>query len=236
MEKVAYKYNYGKTLAKTDSYLIKGIRGAVRHRVMAVCKERGINVCHTSDKIEDKHGKKFIQYGFHPAGSCIDTKECLVHKIFGSLRHKGKITVFCKPVVTFPKERSAAVPVEDVQVVRVATENRIVQGYDGRSIQDFQERYISGRIIFEIKVSQCRPEEVGLLFHALIGLKRVGGGYNSGYGHVNVEKIAYVERTIVKTPKYSKKEKAFVMETATKEKSLEQELRRSMTAWIEGYE
>ena len=46
-----------------DSYLIKGLRGAVRHKVMEVCFLAGLEVCHTSDKTEDKDKNPLLPQG-----------------------------------------------------------------------------------------------------------------------------------------------------------------------------
>ncbi|MHA1331467.1 MAG: hypothetical protein ACTSR2_10365 [Candidatus Hodarchaeales archaeon] len=95
-----YEYKNGKE-TKTSSataYMIKGLRGSLRHQVMECCKKHGLEVCHTSDKKTEQKGNSLLPEGFHLQGSCSSEKECLVHTVFGSKQHQGKIRVSARPI------------------------------------------------------------------------------------------------------------------------------------------
>lgn len=197
-----YRYKSGKEIKETTAtaYLIKGLRGTLRHRVMAQCKERGLEVCHTSEKATDKKGNSLLPEGFHLLGSCIDNGECIIHSIFGSMRHKSKIRVSALPIAnishkTFKTDYK-------VQNVQIATEKRVNLSYDGKSIQDFGERYFAGDFEFEIDVTECNPSELGLLVESVMYLQKLGRGYNSGYAEIIVKSFGLVERSIRRTPKW----------------------------------
>ena len=57
---VSYKYTSGKEEKETtvETYYIKGLKGAIRHEMMRICKNNNLEVCHTTDKETDKSGNK----------------------------------------------------------------------------------------------------------------------------------------------------------------------------------
>ena len=186
--------------ATATAYHIKGLRGTIRHRVMAQCKERGLEVCHTSDKETDKKGNRFLPEGFHLIGSCVENGECIVHSIFGSRGHRSKIRVSSLPIAHITQTTYKTD--YKVQIVRISTENRVNLSYDGKSIQDFGERYFTGDFEFEIDVTECNPSELGLLVEAVMYLQKLGRGYNSGYAEIIVKSFGLVKRSISRTPKW----------------------------------
>ena len=62
----------GSENGKDDSkrYLMKGIRGWINHAMIALAKEEGVEVCHTSDKTETQSGENLLPEGVHPKGKC----------------------------------------------------------------------------------------------------------------------------------------------------------------------
>lgn len=122
---VNYKKNtkWQEKIVKT--YIIKGLRGAVRHAVMEECKAKGIEVCHTTNKEEDKSQNKLLVDGFHLLGSCINKKECIIHQIFGSMRQESIISVSSDPIIFIDDKFSTFKFSENLQVVHIATEKRI---------------------------------------------------------------------------------------------------------------
>ena len=45
-------------------YLVKGLRGVLNHAIMALAKQRGIEVCHSSDKKETQTGDNLLPEGY----------------------------------------------------------------------------------------------------------------------------------------------------------------------------
>lgn len=225
-----YQYKSGKEIKETTAtaYLIKGLRGTIRHRVMAQCKERGLEVCHTSDKETDKKGNSLLPDGFHLLGSCVENGECIVHSIFGSMRHRSKIRVSSLPIAnishkTFETDYK-------VQNVQIATENRVNLSYEGKSIQDFGERYFAGDFEFEIDVTECDPSELGLLIESVMYLQKLGRGYNSGYAEIIVKSMTLVDRSIRRQPKWLTTNE-FVIEEQVTEKRLPKKVIHALEEW-----
>lgn len=216
---------------KEKTYIIKGIRGAVRHAVMKECKNRGIEVCHTTNKEEDKSKNKLLVDGFHLLGSCAGDKECIVHQIFGSMRQESIISVHTDPIIYIDERINTYEFFEDLQVVHIATEKRLCLTYDRKSAQNFNDKYFSGEIHFKINVSKCTPIQIGLLISAIINMKRVGGGYNSGYSHSKTLSINLVEQVEERSLVWNQKNKEHNIKEEIKEKNKKKLLLQSVEAW-----
>jgi hypothetical protein len=229
---VDYTYKNGKETktAKVETYLIKGVRGAVRHQTMAICNDRGLEVCHSTDKEVDKSGNKLLPAGFHLLGNCLNNGgPCIIHSIFGSKGHEGKISLTSLPIASIPHKTFKS-DIE-LQKVQIATENRLCKTFTGKSVQDFGERYFSGQFTFEIDVTKCDETELGLLLNAAIKLDRLGRGYNSGYGHLKVLKFQLVKRKIKRYPEWQ--DDSFVVKEDITEESLAQEVIDALQDWEE---
>jgi len=227
-----YEYKNGKEM-KTSSataYMIKGLRGSLRHQVMECCKKHGLEVCHTSDKKTDQKGNSLLPEGFHLQGACSPEKECLVHAVFGSKQHQGKIRVLAKPIANISHKTFQTKT--QFQNVHISTENRVALTLDGRSIQDFGERYFSGEFEFEIDVTECTPEELGLLIEASMTMKKLGRGYNAGYGELIILKMRLVEIESCLKPKMEENN-GFTIETQIVEKAIPEEFIEALKIWQE---
>ena len=232
---VTYKYDSKGTTktSRADTYLIKGLRGAVRHGIMMICKTIGLEICHTSDKEKDKHDVLLLPSGFHLQASCLEQEnECIVHKFLGSKNHKSKISVSAPPIV-FQKYESANYEDSEfpVQPVHMATENRVAMTYDGKPIQDFGERYFSGVFYFEINVTECKSEELGLIIEAVRHLEKLGRGFNSGYGHIEVKQIQMFKRTFTEALNWSEDSQAWKIVRKLEDKALKNQLLDALTTW-----
>ncbi len=227
------KYQYGtgkeKKEAETQIYLIKGLRGAVRHAVMWVCKTYGMEVCHTTDKQEDKSGNKLLPAGFHLLAACAKEQSCIVHEIFGSKGKESLIAVFADPI-TSVNHKTAQFD-QQIQNVHIATENRVNKTYDGKTVQDFGERYFSGHFSFEINVTRCSSTQIGLLIEAIMNIEKMGRGYNSGYGHVLVEAFQLLNRTIERKPIFETDSGEFKIQQIIDNQPLKQEVKDAMKGW-----
>ena len=199
---IKYSYKNGKDEkeATSESYFLKGIRGAIRHQVMKICYDAGEEVCHTSDKATDKMGNSLLPEGFHLTGSCKGNGECIVHQVFGSMGTEGLISVYAEPITSI-SHKSAKTEVK-VQKVHIATENRVCMTFDNKSVQNFGERYFSGEFTFEIDVTCCTSEQIGLLIESVINMQRLGRGYTAGYGKIHIKQIQLLERTTKRIPEW----------------------------------
>jgi hypothetical protein len=226
---VEYTYKNGKEkkTSKTQTYLIKGIRGSIRHQVMKLCRSHGLEVCHTSDKETDKHGNQLLPDGFHLLGSCINKEECIIHQIFGSKGNPSKISVYADPIASI-SHTSARIPIQ-LQNVQIATENRTVQAFNGKSIQDFGERYFSGEFTFEIDITECEKKELGLLLEAIMNLQKLGGGYNFGYGRLQIKRFQLLKRSINRLPEW--KDGSFIVKEEIDETSEKKSVVEALKSW-----
>ena len=225
-----YTYKSGKDYkqAEATAYFIKGIRGVIRHQAAILCKNKGLDVCHSTDKEKDKHGNSLLPTGYHLLGSCTDNGECILHSIFGSKRNPSKIRVYALPIAnithkTFQTEFK-------IQNVQISTENRIICTYDGQSVQNFKERYFSGVFEFEIEVTDCTSEELGLLIETVVNLKKIGRGYNTGYGDLNVIHFQLVQRTTSRSPQWNDEEH-FVVHEDILETPLKEKVEAALNTW-----
>ncbi len=193
-------------------YLIKGLRGLLNHSMMSVAKQRGMEVCHSSDKIETQSGEKLLPIEFHPNGSCYPENECIRHKLMGSIK-KQSILRF-EPVVVISENLKGNI--DGAQKMHIATEKRnsLVYGTK-RAIQDFGDRYVSGKFTMIIEfLKDLTKEELRFLLQSILYMPELGlgGSVNSGSGKLKLEEIILQEvkrsRTIGKNGKVIEKEKA----------------------------
>jgi len=265
--KVPYTYEGIKNNKKVikeeyvDTYLIKGIRGALRHAVMKICKQYGYEVCHSTDKteikdpnqsrdrdnteknntenIDPKTKKKKVKMlsilpeGFHPIGTCLKSKtgECLVHTIFGSIRKESKFRVHCNPVADVNKK--TATFQTKVQLMTAKMENRTVFSYDNIPAQNFEERYISGFFSFELNVSKCEPKELGMLLEAAIHISRLGRGYNAGYGSIQILSYEIFKCEIIFGSTWNAELQKHMLTEESKEVALPEKAQEALEAWHE---
>lgn len=226
---IRYSYRNGKEEkeAISESYFLKGIKGAIRHQVMKTCYDAGVEVCHTTDKATDKVGNNLLPHGFHLLGSCKGNGECIVHQVFGSMGNEGLISVYAEPITSI-SHKSAKTEVK-VQHVHIATEKRVCMTFDNKPAQDFGERYFSGEFTFEIDVTRCTSEQIGLLIESVINLQKLGRGYNAGYGRIRIKRFQLLERTIKRVPEWQ--EDNFIVKEVFQESSLKNEVLEAMEAW-----
>lgn len=181
---------YGK---QGKRYLVKGLRGLLNHAMMEVAKLQGIEVCHSSDKVESQSGEKFLPEGYHPIGSCYPDKECIRHKLMGSMKKQSVLRF--DPVVIVSDNIKGEF--KDAQKIHIATDNRnaLVQGTK-RSIQDFRERYIAGQFTFEIEIlKELTVDELGFLLKGILYMPelRWGAAANNGSGKLELEEVILQE-------------------------------------------
>ncbi|MFX0062408.1 MAG: RAMP superfamily CRISPR-associated protein [Candidatus Hermodarchaeota archaeon] len=187
-------------VTKYDSsrvYAIKGLKGAIRHASMQVAYKCGIEMCHTSDKLEDKKKRPLIPDGFHSLGSCqTNGDECLMHQVYGSKGNRSLVSVKVLPITQID-EATANIPIQ-VQNVFIKNENRVCLSFEKASIQDFSETYFSGEFTFELNVTKLNPLQLGFILQSLAHFEQLGRGETAGYGRVEILDIELVERSTTK--------------------------------------
>ncbi|MFX1465214.1 MAG: RAMP superfamily CRISPR-associated protein [Promethearchaeota archaeon] len=175
-------YINGSKTFSTKLYYLKGLRGMLRHACMDLAHDRGIEVCHSSERNELKDGTKLISQGFHALGDC--DPPCIIRRIFGTFREKSRVIVSADPITSIShKDYTTEIP---VQKVHIASENRIALSYDRIPIQDFRESYFSGYFTFTLDVTQLTEDETKFLVESLLYVEYYGGGRSAGYGHVKI--------------------------------------------------
>ncbi|MHA2333463.1 MAG: RAMP superfamily CRISPR-associated protein [Candidatus Hodarchaeales archaeon] len=227
---VRYRYKNGKEYKEKEvqSYYIKGLRGCLRHAVMKVCKDHELEVCHSTDRAESTSGNSLLPSGFHLLGSCAKNGgECIVHSIFGSKSNESKISVFSHPIATINHKTSETNG--KIQNVHISTENRLCKTFDGKSVQDFGERYFSGEFEFEINVTKTSNEERGLLIESIISMEKLGRGFNAGYGHLKVVNFQLLKKNVIRTVEWE--ENKFIVKEKINEESLRDEVTEAMQEW-----
>ncbi|MHA2369881.1 MAG: RAMP superfamily CRISPR-associated protein [Candidatus Hodarchaeales archaeon] len=121
-----------KKISKMKSLTVKqpkssSFKGIFRHNASKVCRKAGIEVCHSTGKLEDKEGNWLLPEGFHPLGWCVEKirkqvlnnktkaekeklrtlmdsftnigQPCIMHRIFGSMHFKSRLEVEVKPII-----------------------------------------------------------------------------------------------------------------------------------------
>ncbi|MFX1476613.1 MAG: hypothetical protein ACFFCI_00645 [Promethearchaeota archaeon] len=226
---ITYTYGKGKEKKEETSevYFIKGLRGALRHASMQVCFESGLEVCHSTDKQFDKEGNSLLPSGFHLLGSCQHNGQCIMHEVYGSKGNKSIIAVYAYPITSI--NHKTAELEHTIQNVHLAMENRVCMTFDGKTVQDYGEKYFSGHFTFEIDVSQCSRKQLGLLIRSILALEKLGRGFNAGYGHVEVKKFQLLKRIKKKIPIFDGE--SFVIKTEISEESLDKEVIEALEEW-----
>ena len=207
-------------------YLVKGLRGLVNHSMMALAEQKGIEICHSSDKKETQNGENLLPEGFHPNGACYPEQECIRHRIMGSIKKASRVKF--EPVVivsTYSKEKNG-----DAQKVHIATETRIALTHNSKkAIQDFGDRYFSGEFTFIIELNEeLAQEELGFLLQAILYMPELGlgGDINNGAGRLELLEIALQE--VIRTRTISKNGKILEEE---KERNLWKQMEEALEAW-----
>ncbi|MGC9778756.1 MAG: hypothetical protein HZR80_05895 [Candidatus Heimdallarchaeota archaeon] len=206
-------------------YLLKGLRGLLNHSMMALAKQKGIEVCHSSDKVETQSGEKLIGEGYHPNGACYPEKECIRHQLMGSIKKKSVLR-FETVVIISEKNKNGSIT---AQKMHIATEirNSLVQG-SKKAIQDFGERYVAGRFTLKIELlEEISQEELGFLLQSILYIPELGfgGAVNNGAGKISLEEVALQE---VERTRMIKKGKVFEEEN---ERNLWKEMEEGMSTW-----
>ncbi|MFW9922076.1 MAG: RAMP superfamily CRISPR-associated protein [Candidatus Thorarchaeota archaeon] len=218
----------GKDSKEGKKYFVKGLRGWINHAMMALAKEEGIEVCHSSEKTETQKGEKLLPVGLHPAGKCFEEgKECIKHKLMGSFVHPSKLKFL--PVIIISKTFKGNLP-KYVQQMHIATENRNALVYESKqAIQDFGERYFAGEFTLTIEfLQELSKEELGFLLKSILYAAELGLGASSsnGSGKVEVKQLALQEvirsRTLDAMGKVVEEEKA---------RNLWKDMQEGLEAW-----
>ncbi|MHA2232094.1 MAG: hypothetical protein ACXAB4_06365 [Candidatus Hodarchaeales archaeon] len=241
-KRVTKKLKKTKTLY-LETYLVKGLKGLLRHLLMALLDALGVSGCHSTNRLT--YGKEeqsaipdssFV----HPLGACVkeDSKTrqegCLTYQIFGAMLEQSIIRVDQVLIAqangnTIPKTVKVVEPSRKVVFAHIATEVRNVMTIEQKPIQDFREHYFDTDFVISVDVTQCTLEQLGALVEAFFHAKELGGGKTAGYGKIAIDRVDLQgiteQRQIVLT------EKGFEPKTTIQERSLPAMLQEAFLAW-----
>jgi len=216
----------GKNGSDGKRYLVKGIRGLLNHSMMAIAKQRGIEICHSSDKRETQCGERLLPEGYHPNGSCFPENECIRHRIMGSINKTSRVKFEPTIIVsTYSKDENG-----DAQKVHIATETRnsLVHGTK-RAIQDFGERYFSGEFTFIVEFNEeLEQEEIGFILKAILFMPELGLGASINNGSGKIELLELTLQEVIRTRTIGKHGKILEEE---KERNLWKQMGEALEAW-----
>lgn len=222
--RTAYEYE-GKTREgdvvnrkkETRVYLIKGIKGWIRHSLMRYYQQKGIEVCFTTTKTEigcKKEGSKIIEgtgrnvlpEGFHPLGAC--EGKCSIYKIFGGiiakegvsseLSQKSKIRIIPNKMVDLgnasKKQREDFMNKNygKFDTIKLIWDKSTAQGMEGEGLQDFTEQGFSGIFHFDVDVTGLEDKYKKDILKALMETPcDMGRAKTRGSGKINILKFGY---------------------------------------------
>jgi hypothetical protein len=180
-------------------YLVKGLRGLMNHSMMSIAQQKGIEVCHSSNKETTKEGENLLPEGFHLTGDCYPEDECLKHRIMGSIK-KASVLRFQPVIIISHKVKG---PQEEAQKVHISTNDRNVLVHRTRkAIQHFGDRYFSGEFTLMIELlTELSLEELGFLIEAVLYAPELGLGakINDGSGKLILHEVALQKVTRTRT-------------------------------------
>ncbi len=226
-----------------ETYLVKGLKGLLRHLVMALLDGLGISGCHSTTRLTyGKNEQAAIPAGsfVHPLGACVKeggkTRQegCLTYQIFGAMLNKSIIKVDQVLIAqangnTIPKTAKVIKPSRKVVFAHIATEVRNVMTIEQKPIQDFREHYFDTDFVLSIDVTQCTLTQLGTLVEALFHAKELGGSKTAGYGKITIERVELQgiteQRQIVLT------DNGFEPQTTIQERNLPIMLQDAFLAW-----
>ncbi len=175
-----------------SSRMVKGVRGAIRHSIMEILHNRGIEYCSPTMKERFQgNNEPTLLINEHLMGKCGENP-CPVRQLFGMLGEKSPIRVWTDALVQTDKPSNKITAQKGLSFVHVSTENRHASRRDGKVLQDFSEQYFSGEFQFYVEFSESLPQWLlGLLIDGIFSLKYLGRGENSGYGRLEIKNVSY---------------------------------------------
>lgn len=207
-------------------YLVKGLRGLLNHSMMTIAEQKGIEICHSSDKVKTQSGDNLLPAHFHPNGACYPENECIRHLLMGSINKRSVLRF--KPVVIVSENGKRKTT--GGQKMHIATEIRNSLMHESKkAIQDFGDRYIAGKFTLVIEfLRELSKEELGFLLKSILYFPEMGfgGAINNGAGDITIEKLALQE--VVRTRTIGKNGRIIEEE---KEKNLWKEMEEGLATW-----
>ncbi|MBN1328570.1 MAG: hypothetical protein JXA54_03765 [Candidatus Heimdallarchaeota archaeon] len=172
--------------------VVKGIRGAIRHQIMDILHQKGIDYCSpTLKEIFQSSNEPTLLTGEHIMGAC-GTVPCPLRQLFGMLGEEAPIRVWSDVIVQIDRPADKITQEKGRSYVYVSTENRHAARRDKKPLIDFSEQYFSGEFRFYVEFTKELPDWLlGLLFEGILGITQLGGGNNAGYGRVEFKEIAF---------------------------------------------
>ncbi|MHA1125524.1 MAG: RAMP superfamily CRISPR-associated protein [Candidatus Heimdallarchaeota archaeon] len=178
------------------SRMIKGIRGAIRHRVMKILYEKNIDYCVPTQKKEFQGTKEpTLLDGEHLMDGCGENP-CPIKQLFGTWNKESSIRVWSDVIV------ESETPIEKIRRKKgiafgySSMEERHAARRDRKTLQNFLEQYISSEFQFYIEYDKELPNWlIGLLLEGILSVSNLGNGRSAGYGRVEIKEIAFEKIT-----------------------------------------
>jgi len=183
--------------AKGVSRMIKGIRGAIRHRIMKILLSKDIEYCSPSQKEQFQGTKEpTLLPGEHLMDECKDNP-CPIKQLFGTWNKESTIRVWSDVIVETDKPLEKIYQQRGLSFAYVSMEERHVERRDRKTLQNFVEQYLSGEFQFYIEYNKELPDWlIGLLLEGILAVDSLGNGRNAGYGRVEIKDIAFEQITL----------------------------------------
>jgi len=183
--------------ARGVSRMVKGIRGAIRHRIMKILHKKGIEYCSPTQKEEFQGTKEpTLLSGEHLMDECRE-EPCPIRQLFGTWNKESTIRVWSDVIVETDKPTEKIYQQKGLSFAYVSMEERHVERRDRKTLQNFVEQYLSGEFQFYIEYNQKLPEWlVGLLLEGILAVDSLGNGRSAGYGRVEIKDISFEQITL----------------------------------------
>ncbi|MFQ5977731.1 MAG: hypothetical protein ACE5OZ_06370 [Candidatus Heimdallarchaeota archaeon] len=246
-KKTKKKFHKKETI-ELDTYVIKGLKGLVRHLWMDLLDSVGISGCHTTDRVEyGKEKKLTIPNGsyVHSLGACVyqgknkprkpRNEGCLTYQMFGGRLEQSIITVKSVLVAKangkkrIPVSASKIEPSRPITFAHVSNETRNVMTIDNKPIQDFRESFFDSNFVLNINVAQCNLVQIGALAEALFHAKVLGGGKTAGYGEITIDRVEL--KSFQEKQQVVMTEDGLRLQAAKRERNLNPTLQKAFTEW-----
>jgi len=174
------------------SRMIKGVRGALRHSIMKILHQKGIEYCAPTQKKEFQGtGETTLLDGEHLMNECGE-KPCPIRQLFGTWNEESIIRVWSDVMVETDKPLEKIRRQKGISFAYVSMEERHAARRDKKTLQNFLEQYMSGEFQFYIEFSKELPDWlIGLLLDGVLAVNNIGNGGNAGYGRLEIKDISF---------------------------------------------
>jgi len=174
------------------SRMIKGIRGAIRHRIMEILHKKNVEYCAPTQKKEFQGTKEpTLLDGEHLMDECGE-EPCPIRQLFGTWNKESTIRVWSDVIVETDKPFDKIFKQKGLSFAYVSMEERHAARRDRKTLQNFLEQYLCGEFQFYVEYNKELPGWLlGLLLEGVLAVNNLGNGRSAGYGRVEIKDISF---------------------------------------------